>query len=113
MAYNADALGELVDTTPFTPPQYRAIQKAVQSKLTGFIKKLDKSLEKHASADSAFAVMPDGGDKLGDGPDAILHVPKSGALRAISKRGRALNPSIHRNALVSSAWDIYEYFRQC
>ena len=48
LPYNSDALAEIADIAPLNNAQYKAVQKALQSKLASFIKKLDDSLGKKA-----------------------------------------------------------------
>jgi hypothetical protein len=71
LPYNADAVAEVADIAPLTGTQYKAVQKAPQSKLASMISKLDKSLQKHAHAGKAIAKMQGGAAKLIDGPDTI------------------------------------------
>jgi hypothetical protein len=70
LPYNSDALAEVADVAPLNNAQYKAVQKALQSRLTSFIKKLDVSLSKK----TASHVEPEKGqakDKLEDGPHTI------------------------------------------
>ena len=48
LPYNSDAFAEVADVAPLNNAQYKAVQKALQSKLASFIKKLDVSLGKKA-----------------------------------------------------------------
>ena len=68
LPYNSDALAEIADIAPLNNAQYKAVQKALQSKLASFIKKLDASLGKHGpTAHENEGAM----SKLENGPDAI------------------------------------------
>ena len=68
LPYNSDAFAEVADVASLTSTQYKAVQKALQSKLTSFIKKLDKSLGEHGpTAHEIEGAM----SKLENGPDSI------------------------------------------
>jgi len=70
LPYNSDAFAEVADVAPLTSTQYKAVQKALQSKLASFIKKLDTSLAKKAPS----YVEPEQGEaksKLEGGPHTI------------------------------------------
>ncbi len=47
LPYNAEALCEVADVAPLNGTQYKAVRKALEKRLSAFIKKLDKSLTKH------------------------------------------------------------------
>lgn len=53
LPYSTEALAEIADIAPLTGTQYKAVRKALQSKLANFIKKLDRSLAKHISCAGA------------------------------------------------------------
>jgi hypothetical protein len=70
LPYNSDAFAEVADVAPLNNAQYKAVQKALQSKLASFIKKLDASLGKKAPSH----VEPEQGEakaKLEDGLHTI------------------------------------------
>jgi hypothetical protein len=48
LPYNTDAFAEVVDCASLNDKQYKAVEKALQIKLASLIKKIDKSLGKHA-----------------------------------------------------------------
>jgi|ERR1039457_2908999 hypothetical protein len=71
LPYNADAFAEVVDCASLTGTKYKAVEKALQTKLVSLIKKMDKSLGMHGPGASLNVEVIVSEPKPADGPDAI------------------------------------------
>ena len=71
LPYNADAFSEVADCAPLTGVKYKAVEKALQTKLISLIKKMDKSLGMHEPGASTKTEAKGSMPEPADGPNAI------------------------------------------